>query len=219
MPRRRSRTRFRPQRSRSRLERFLQRCCFICMNAPNEYPSKRLPCCSQFIHEECLLRSFQYSSRTNLHYTCPPLSKVHFILQPFRRHSSWPLSISFWFFSLSTFSTSPSFTWWVFRLFWDTTRQRFFQIWSAFVFNSSCSYPTCGLGRISSISLLVVYSLVLYQGMLIHTVWFSEFTMRVFFSLYINIQTHKKTNKDKNKKKGIGVAHMEFIFSTPFLLN
>ena len=71
MPRRRSRPRFRPRRSRSRLERFLQRCCFICMNAPNEYPSKTLPCCSQFIHEECLLRSFQYSSRTNLHDTCP----------------------------------------------------------------------------------------------------------------------------------------------------
>ena len=51
MPRRRSRQRFRPQRSRARLERFLQRCCFICMNAPNEYPSKRLP--------------------TNLHDACP----------------------------------------------------------------------------------------------------------------------------------------------------
>ena len=71
MPRQRSRRRYRPQRSRSRLERFLQRCCFICINAPSEYPSKRLPCCSQFIHEECLLRSFQYSSRTNLHDTCP----------------------------------------------------------------------------------------------------------------------------------------------------
>ena len=71
MSRQRSRRRYRPQRSRSRLERFLQRCCFICINAPSEYPSKSLPCCSQFIHEECLLRSFQYSSRTNLHDTCP----------------------------------------------------------------------------------------------------------------------------------------------------
>ena len=57
MPRRRSRPRFRPHSSRSHMERFLQRCCFICMNALNEYPSKRLPCCSQFIHEECLRRS------------------------------------------------------------------------------------------------------------------------------------------------------------------
>lgn len=71
MPRRRSRPRFRPLRARARMEQFLQRCCFICMNAPNEYPSKRLPCCSQFIHEECLLKSFQYSSRTNSHDTCP----------------------------------------------------------------------------------------------------------------------------------------------------
>lgn len=71
MPRRRCRPRFRPLRSRARLERFLQRCCFICLNSPSEYPSKRLPCCFQFIHEECLLTSFQYSSRTNLHDTCP----------------------------------------------------------------------------------------------------------------------------------------------------
>ena len=71
MPRRRGRPQFRPQRSRARLERFLERCCFICLNSPNEFPSKRLPCCSQFIHEECLLTSFQYSSRTDLHDTCP----------------------------------------------------------------------------------------------------------------------------------------------------
>lgn len=70
MPHRHSRPRFCPHRSHSRMERFLQRCCFICMNAP-EYPSKRLPCCSQFIHEECLQRSLQYSSHTNVHDTCP----------------------------------------------------------------------------------------------------------------------------------------------------
>lgn len=64
MPRRRCRPRFVPYV-------LLQRCCFICLNSPSEYPSKRLPCCFQFIHEECLLASFQYSLRTSLHDTCP----------------------------------------------------------------------------------------------------------------------------------------------------
>ena len=56
-----TRRRFRPERARNRLERFLQTKCFVCLDSPSEYPSKRLPCCSRFAHEECILNCLQYA--------------------------------------------------------------------------------------------------------------------------------------------------------------
>lgn len=58
----RTRRRFRPARARDRLQRFLQSRCFICLHAPNDFPSKRLPCCGQYVHEDCLLQAFQYAT-------------------------------------------------------------------------------------------------------------------------------------------------------------
>lgn len=69
MPRQ-ARRRFRPERSRSRLESFLRTRCFVCLNSPSDHPSKRLGCCSQFIHEECLLSSLQYA-RGQAQGKCP----------------------------------------------------------------------------------------------------------------------------------------------------
>ena len=80
------RVRYRPARARARLERFLQTRCFICLNSPSEHPSKRLPCCAQFIHEECLWSCFQYA-KGELRDTCP---HCRFLLTPYNSSEDIP---------------------------------------------------------------------------------------------------------------------------------
>lgn len=48
-------------RDRVRMERFLQTKCVVC-KGPGELPSRRLTCCRQFCHEDCLIQSFKYAS-------------------------------------------------------------------------------------------------------------------------------------------------------------
>ena len=43
--------------------------CIICFE-PTAIPTHRMPCCSQFIHEECLLQCFRHSS-FHQGYRCP----------------------------------------------------------------------------------------------------------------------------------------------------
>ena len=81
------------------------------------------------------------------------------------------------------------------------------QIIFLFVFKSSHSFHTCGLGRISLISLLVLYSVILH--MFIHSVVSAVYNACI--SIYIYIR-----NTKKNKKR-IDVGNMEFILGTPHL--
>lgn len=51
------------KRDRLRMEAFLQTKCFVCIS-PGQNPSRRLPCCSKRIHENCLLQCFYHDSTT-----------------------------------------------------------------------------------------------------------------------------------------------------------
>ena len=43
----------RPDRAKAGLTSFLQTKCFVCLDSPNEHPSRPLLCCRKYIHEEC----------------------------------------------------------------------------------------------------------------------------------------------------------------------
>lgn len=61
--------RSRRERRASRHLAFLQTKCSVC-NTPTETPSREMPCCRVFLHEKCLVDSFDHTSGTWQHI-CP----------------------------------------------------------------------------------------------------------------------------------------------------
>ena len=55
VPKRRNRA-----QDRARMERFLEMKSVVC-KGPGELPSRRLSCCRQFCHEDCLIQWFKYA--------------------------------------------------------------------------------------------------------------------------------------------------------------
>lgn len=47
------RQKHRPALAQAHLTSFLQTKCFVCLDSPNEHPSRPLLCCCKCIHEEC----------------------------------------------------------------------------------------------------------------------------------------------------------------------
>ena len=57
------RRKHRPDRAKARLTSFLQTKCFVCLDSPNEHPSRPLLCCHKYIHEECLLECLRFANQ------------------------------------------------------------------------------------------------------------------------------------------------------------
>ena len=57
------RRKHRPDRAKARLTSFLQTKCFVCLDSPNEHPSRPLLCCRKYIHEECLLECLCFANQ------------------------------------------------------------------------------------------------------------------------------------------------------------
>ena len=74
------RRRPRPRRNHSRMVKYLTEKCFICLDSPSKHPSKPLLCCSQYIHEDCLLGCLRCANQA-VGETCPhcrcPIQPYH----------------------------------------------------------------------------------------------------------------------------------------------
>ena len=64
------RRKFCQARPKQRLISFLQTKCFICLDSPNHRPSKPLPCCNKYIHEDCLLGCLRFAGE-DVRDRCP----------------------------------------------------------------------------------------------------------------------------------------------------
>ena len=57
------RRKHRTDRAKARLTSFLQTKCFVCLDSPNEHPSRPLFCCRKYIHEKCLLECLRFANQ------------------------------------------------------------------------------------------------------------------------------------------------------------
>ena len=60
----------RHQSDNVRLIRYLQSKCVVCLDLPNEHPSRPLGCCGKYVHESCLYQCFKHC-RDKIQTKCP----------------------------------------------------------------------------------------------------------------------------------------------------